>query len=143
MQRRTLASLLLALATCVAHAAHDHGAGHERDTSFRGGERPTFERTIDAATLAQLVEDREVTLLDVRLEEDFEAAPGMIPGALRADPEYMDAWLVGVPRTRPVVVYCVAGRWVSQKAANLLEREGLEVYSLQGGLQAWQAAHDD
>ena len=48
----------------------------------------------------------------------------------------MDAWLIGVPRTRPVVVYCVAGRWVSQKAATLLEREGLDVYSLEGGLQA-------
>jgi rhodanese-related sulfurtransferase len=143
MQGRALASLILMLATCVAHAGHDHRAGHEPDASFRSGERPTFARTVDVATLARLVDGREVTVLDVRLVEDFDADPVLIPGALRADPEHMDAWLIGVPRTRPVVVYCVAGRWVSQKAATLLEREGLEVYSLEGGLQSWQTAHDD
>jgi rhodanese-related sulfurtransferase len=39
-------------------------------------------------------------------------------------------------------VYYVAGKWVSQKGAYLLNERGIEVLSLIGGLNAWKEAQD-
>jgi rhodanese-related sulfurtransferase len=112
----------------------------ERDAYvFRNDDRPEFTRIATVADLKGM-DPSAVTLIDVRLKEDFDARPDLIPGATRRDPEAINDWARALPRDKPVVVYCVKGKWVSQKAAAYLSEQGFDVRNLEGGLDAWQAA---
>jgi rhodanese-related sulfurtransferase len=105
---------------------------------FRNDDRPEFTRTASVAELkAEALEG--VTVIDVRLSEDFAANPTLIPGAIRRDPEGIADWASKLPKDKPVVVYCVKGKWVSQKAAAYLSEHGFDVRSLEGGINAWDA----
>lgn len=106
--------------------------------AFRNADRPAYTRTASVADLKAQAPDG-VTLVDVRLREDFDANPTMIPGAIRRDPEGIADWVSALPRDKPVVVYCVKGKWVSQKAATYLSEQGFDVRSLDGGIDAWDA----
>ena len=103
---------------------------------FKDDYRPEFTNTISAG---ELESSPEVLLLDVRLKEDFARDPALIPGAVYRDPEAIDEWSSQLSTETPIVVYCVAGKWVSQKAATLLAEKGFSVRSLDGGLRAWRA----
>jgi rhodanese-related sulfurtransferase len=105
---------------------------------FRTDDRPDYTRTLSVADLKAAVPDG-VTVVDVRLSEDFAASPTLIPGAIRRDPEAIADWASKLPRNKPVVVYCVKGKWVSQKAATYLSEHGFDVRSLDGGISAWDA----
>ncbi|MEQ1784822.1 MAG: thiosulfate sulfurtransferase GlpE [Hyphomonadaceae bacterium] len=105
---------------------------------FRNDDRPAYTRTASVDDLKAMAPDA-VTILDVRLSEDFAASPTMIPGASHHDPEAIADWASKLPRDKPVVVYCVKGKWVSQKAATYLSEQGFDVRSLEGGIDAWDA----
>ncbi len=107
---------------------------------FRSDDRPEYEQSISVDELRTAADD--VVILDVRLIEDFDANPVMIPNALYRDPDRIEGWASEVPRDSRVVVYCVRGKWVSQKAADYLSRQGLDVYTLDGGLEAWKASDE-
>ena len=64
----------------------------------------------------------------------------LISGASYNNPEDIQAWSSALPKDSKVVVYCVKGKWVSQKAANYLADKGYEVFSLEGGIEAWEQA---
>lgn len=100
---------------------------------------------VSANTLRDWLEQgREVTVLDIRSDEDRTqwSIPGSVhinaydalrngePGALQ------DAIL---PADQPVVTVCNAGR-MSQKAAEVLSKRGFDVLSLAGGMKAWSLA---
>ena len=107
---------------------------------FRSEDRPAFDNTVTSDQLVEL-KRQGATVLDVRLLEDFEADPVLVPDAMYRDPDNIQAWAGQMsPADGPVVVYCVAGKWVSQKAANYLLDQGFEVYSLQGGIEGWKAS---
>jgi rhodanese-related sulfurtransferase len=110
------------------------------DYEFRSDDRPAYDKSVTVAELAAKPGD-SVVVLDVRLREDFEADPVLIPGAMYRNPENIEAWSSSLPEDSTVVVYCVKGKWVSQKAANYLAAKGLDVYSLDGGIQAWQSSN--
>lgn len=78
-------------------------------------------------------------LVDLRIDEDFDDDPRLIPGAFRHPFTDLDALL---PRLRdtPVVVYCQKGRKISQGAAAMLRSNGLRVETLAGGQFAWRDA---
>lgn len=105
---------------------------------FRSQDRPTYQNSINVVELRALSGDPKVKVLDVRLLEDYQAQPTLIPGATYMNPENIEAWASTLPADATVVVYCIAGRWVSQKAATYLDQQGIETYSLQGGIEAWQ-----
>lgn len=105
---------------------------------FRNADRPEYTRTASVADLRAQAPDG-VTVVDVRLSEDFAANPTMLPGAIRRDPEGIADWASKLPKDKPVVVYCVKGKWVSQKAATYLSQHGFDVRSLEGGIDAWDA----
>jgi len=107
---------------------------------FRNNDRPTYEDTVDVNKLQAMANAGEVTVLDVRLLEDYEADPTLIPGAVYRNPEEIELWASDLPADKPVVVYCVKGRWVSQKAASYLDNKGKNVFSLEGGIEAWKSA---
>ena len=100
---------------------------------------------VDAETLRTWMETgAPLTVLDVR--PGGERAEWSIPGslhvdaydALRAgDPAALDS--VTLPRDRPVVTVCAAGK-TSLLAADVLRSRGHTVYSLTGGMAAWSGA---
>ncbi len=76
------------------------------------------------------------TLLDVRQPKEYEA--GHIPGAVLIPlPELPDR-LTEISKDLPVITYCRSGQR-SYSAASLLKGAGFhEVYSMQGGINAWE-----
>ena len=117
--------------------------GCSSEYEFRNDDRPSYDRAITVEELPALQESGAV-VLDVRLLEDFEADPVLIPDAMYKDPESIQSWAGQMsPTDGPVVVYCVAGKWVSQKAATYLSDAGYDVYTLDGGIAAWQSAGNE
>jgi rhodanese-related sulfurtransferase len=102
--------------------------------------------SISVATLRTwLTEGRQVELLDVSPPEAW--TEGAIPVS-----QHLEAYealkvrdptaLVGLalPRDRPVVTICAAGKTASQVAAEQLAAQGFQAFFLEGGLDAWRAA---
>jgi len=99
-------------------------------------------QTVDAATLRNWLENgRPVTILDIR--PISERTEWFIPGSI-----YLNAYdklkannrdaLQGVhlDKTVPVVTICAGGK-TSLIAADLLQKQGFEAYSLKGGMKEW------
>ena len=103
----------------------------------------TQRNNIDARTLKDMLEHGErVTLVDVRKREEHRE--GSIPGSVNFDA--YDALKGGderameeleLPEGERVVTFCNRGTSGSV-AAEQLRRRGYEVYSLEGGLEAWK-----
>jgi rhodanese-related sulfurtransferase len=94
-----------------------------------------MDASITPAALQQALRSSNPPLVvDVRKTPAFLAAPDMIRGALRRDPDNLGA----LPRADNVVVYCVHGHEVSQGAAKTLG-----VRYLEGGIEAWREAGGD
>ncbi len=125
--------ILTTLAPGIAALAADH-------FDFRDDDRPEHAKSVSADSLSAERAASDVTVLDVRLIEDFEADPELIPGALYRNPDDIERWADSLSGDSKVVVYCVRGKWVSHKAADYLSRKGLDAYVLEGGLEAWRQA---
>jgi len=97
--------------------------------------------SISAAQLSADIKGRTPPMvIDVRRRPAFTASREMIDGALRRDPEQVGAWASSLPLAGSVVVYCVHGHEVSQKAAAALAESGLDARYLEGGLEeGWKA----
>lgn len=78
-------------------------------------------------------------IVDVRIPEDFDADPRLIPGSCRRSHLDVAAWapdFVG----RSVIVSCQKGLKLSQGVAALLRHDGIPAETLEGGFEAWRAA---
>ena len=79
-------------------------------------------------------------VIDVRREPAYRAAAEMISGALRRNPETIEAWAKELPGARTVIVYCVHGHEVSQGAAQALNARGIKACYLEGGIEeGWKS----
>ncbi len=96
--------------------------------------------TLPPDELDQLLKAGGVLLLDVRRKTDRDADPAGIPGAAWRDPEQVGDWSTGLPRDRPVVVYCVRGGSVSRSVTAALSETGTRARYLEGGVEAWKAS---
>lgn len=95
---------------------------------------------IPVSTLSRLVGTHDCpVLLDVRIDEDFEADPHLIPGAYR-QPFLNVVDLADGLKGKSVVVYCQKGLKISQGAAALLRNCGVHAEVLEGGQFAWRDA---
>ena len=80
-------------------------------------------------------------VIDVRRGPAFLASREMLGGALRRDPEQVGVWAKSLPAASSVVVYCVHGHEVSQRAAAALVDAGIKASFLEGGLEeGWKSA---
>ena len=96
---------------------------------------------IPVSTLARLIGTPDCpVLLDVRIDEDFEDDPRLIPGAFR-HPFKNVLDLVTDFNGRSVVVYCQKGLKISQGAAAMLRTAGIRAEILEGGQFAWRDAN--
>ena len=102
-------------------------------------------KQVDTDTLRQWLDtQRPVTVVDVRGDED--RAQWAIPGSLHVNlyealRDGMPGALaeIDLPRDRPVVTVCNAGR-VSQTAGAILSERGFDAWSLSGCMKAWSVA---
>ena len=78
-------------------------------------------------------------LSDVRRAGAFQAAKEVIRGAMWQDPEKIEEWSHALPRTKPVIVYCVFGHEVGQSTAAILRAKGIDAKFLVGGIHDWAA----
>lgn len=93
--------------------------------------------SISPDKLARLVGTaRAPTILDVRDDDDFAAAPRLIPGALRRDPDRLDGWAPACAG-RSVIVVCARGAKRAQGTAALLRAAGVAAETLEGGFEGW------
>lgn len=114
----------------------------EEDFTFRNQVRPQYNQNIDLNELSTLQKSQDITLIDVRLIEDFDLDPILIPGAEHKDPEKISKWALELSKDKKVVLYCVKGAWVSHKAATYLDSQGYNVVTLKGGIRDWKKEND-
>ncbi|MEP5151604.1 sulfurtransferase/chromate resistance protein [Planktotalea sp.] len=95
---------------------------------------------ISTATLTRLVGTTDCpVLLDVRIDEDFDADPHLIPGAYR-QPFLRVGDLAESLKGQHVIVYCQKGLKISQGAAAILRNSGVQAEVLEGAQFAWRDA---
>lgn len=93
---------------------------------------------VDREVLIARVRSGEVTLLDVRPPEEFEA--GHIPGAVSLPLADLKARLDELPRDREVVAYCRGPYCVlAVQAAELLRAHGFRAVRMEEGVPDWRA----
>lgn len=86
----------------------------------------------------QLINREGAAVLDVRETKDYQA--GHIVGAINIPEARMPERLreLEAARDKPLLLYCATGM-VSGRAGSLLKKNGFgRLYSLRGGLSAWQ-----
>lgn len=85
------------------------------------------------------VDESSVKVVDIRDEQSFEA--GHIPGAFHLTNGSIQQFIDANGFDTPVVVVCYHGI-SSQQAAQYLLHQGFdEVYSMDGGFEAWRPAY--
>jgi rhodanese-related sulfurtransferase len=96
--------------------------------------------SISPGKLARLIGTAHMpVLVDVRTDEDFDADPRVIPGAVRRSHSDAHAW-AGPLTGRTVVVICHKGKKLSEGAAAWLRQSGVAAEVLEGGFMSWQQA---
>jgi len=89
--------------------------------------------------LRQLMRDGDVTILDVRPTDEYEA--GHIPGALSVPVPELKRRLREIPKNREVIAYCRGQYCVySLEAVTLLRKHGYRARRAHEGLPDWKAA---
>ena len=96
-------------------------------------------RTITPQALKEHIDkEKNILVLDVRRNSDYEADRETIPGAVRHNPEQVDQWVREIPRDTDVVVYCIRGGSVSNSVIDKLLAAGVSVRYIEGGWEAWK-----
>jgi rhodanese-related sulfurtransferase/DNA-binding transcriptional ArsR family regulator len=100
-------------------------------------ERASLE-AVDQQRLVERIQAGEITLLDVRPEEEYRAAH--IPGAVSVPLRQLEARLARMPKKREVVAYCRGPYCVlAPKAVTLLRAHGFRAVVLADGVAEWRA----
>lgn len=76
-------------------------------------------------------------LIDVR--ESHEYRSGHAPGAKHISVQVIERRLGEIPKEREIIVVCQSGMR-SQRAADILSRNGYKVLNVSGGMVGWQRA---
>jgi rhodanese-related sulfurtransferase len=78
-------------------------------------------------------------IIDVRIDEDFEANPRLVPASSRRAHNDVPNWGKGFSG-QTVIVVCQKGGKLSQGVAAWLRHYGADAITLEGGFEAWVAA---
>lgn len=77
-------------------------------------------------------------IVDVRIEEDYQACPLLLPGSTRRDHRAVESWAHEFAG-RNVVVVCRRGQKLSEGTAAWLRHCGVDAETLEGGFEAWKS----
>lgn len=83
-----------------------------------------------------LLECAGCQLIDIRDQAAFQA--GHIAGACHVGDHNIESFIAEADMDRPLVVCCYSGMMSQNAARYFVERGFDEVYSLEGGFNAWQ-----
>lgn len=90
--------------------------------------------------LARLIGTAEApTIIDVRIDEDFDLDPQILPTATRC-PHTEIAKLAPQLKDKKVVIYCQKGKKISQGAMAILRSMDIDAESVEGGHFGWRDA---
>ncbi|MGH6805682.1 MAG: chromate resistance protein ChrB domain-containing protein [Ensifer adhaerens] len=78
-------------------------------------------------------------LIDVRIDEDFDADPRLIPGSLRRDYRHVQNWSEDFAGQSAIII-CHRGKKLSHGVAAWLRHAGIPADVLEGGFEAWAEA---
>ena len=78
-------------------------------------------------------------LIDVRIDEDFDADPRLIPGSVRRAHSDTQDWATSFTGRKTVVI-CQKGQKLSEGTAAILRCGGIDAEVLEGGFAGWKAA---
>ena len=80
-----------------------------------------------------------VRIVDLRTAIAFEVTRQTLPGAIRLDPEELEARHTDIPRDCDIVLYCTCpNETTSARVVLALKKRGIDrVFPLEGGLEAW------
>jgi hydroxyacylglutathione hydrolase len=110
-------------------------------TAWRSEGQPVsrIEMVNPAGLATRLAGGTEITVLDVRDDDEFAAAH--IPGSLHIPYAQLADRLAELPADRPIAAICSGGKR-SGLAASILQREGFDgvIHVADGGVGAWQRA---
>ena len=96
--------------------------------------------TISTAQLSRLIGTPDAPrIVDVRIDDDHNADPRMLPGSIRLNHKTVADW-AGEFSGQSVAVVCQRGQKLSQGAAAWLRHAGATAESLDGGFEAWTQA---
>jgi len=99
--------------------------------------RGALER-VSGDELMKRVRNGEVTVLDVRPEEEYRA--GHIPGARSVPVSELGKRLAELPRNREIVAYCRGPQCVMAiEAVELLRKKGFRAHRMEEGVMDWRA----
>lgn len=91
---------------------------------------------ISAMAAREMMDNREVTIVDIRDPSSF--AAGHVPGAIALNNSNVSEFVAGADHEKPLLVFCYHGH-SSQGAADFLAGQGFaEVYSVDGGFEGWK-----
>ena len=95
---------------------------------------------ISTDKLARLIgTPKSPVLVDVRIPEDYDADPRLIPGSLRRPYQKVSEWAREFER-RSAIVICQKGLKLSHGTAAWLRHNGMPADALEGGFEAWKKA---
>lgn len=98
-------------------------------------------RTLSPQELrATLVNRKDIVLLDVRHQGDYQADGQKIPDAVWRNPDTIDQWSAELPKGKEFVVYCVRGGSVSNAVIDHLQGKQIKARYIEGGIEAWKAS---
>ena len=103
-------------------------------TAMKGGKK------VNPAQAVRLINDQEPFILDIRTAADYKK--GRIIGARNIPLGRLPTSMDELPKnkSKPVLVCCMLGTTSSQACERLQKAGYTEVYSLAGGINAWQGA---
>ena len=105
------------------------------DAWRRAGHPVSSYQVTDAGGLRRALDDRAVTMLDVRQDKEWRS--GHVPGAIHVHVADLPQRLAEVPSDRTVYAYCRSGQRASI-AASLLDAAGYRTVLVDGGFHDWQ-----
>ena len=95
---------------------------------------------VDVAEFAELTENQNVVVLDVRTAEEY--TEGHVEGAILIDQgqdDFIEKAKATLPLNKTIAIYCRSGRR-SANAAGRLAAEAYKCVNLKGGILAWKEA---
>jgi thiosulfate sulfurtransferase len=94
---------------------------------------------ISGSTAKQMMESREVAIIDIRDPSSFAAAH--VTGAISVNNSNVSEFLAQADFDKPLLVFCYHGH-SSQGAADYFGSQGFsEVYSVDGGFEEWRVTY--
>lgn len=125
----------------VWKAIRDFGEARIAEVERLVAEFATDRSSLEALSARELFErlqTDDVTLLDVRPEEEYRA--GHVPGSLSIPIEQLESTLQELPRKGEIVAYCRGPFCLfSDQAVELLRQHGFEARRLEQGLPDWRS----